>query len=104
MNPLNPFRRRGAGEHRRLIRMVPKSPLRRVDPRVKLGICVLVALSVMLPLERLAVFWLVFAAGILAARLTREMLYQIRRIIFILWVGARHPWKTVWEDAMVRRR
>jgi energy-coupling factor transport system permease protein len=94
VNPLNPFRRRGTGEHRRLIRMVPESPLRRVDPRVKLGVCVLVALSVMLPLERLAVFWLVFATGIVAARLAGEMLYQIRRIVFILvilfildWVG-----------------
>ncbi|MCL4488265.1 MAG: energy-coupling factor transporter transmembrane protein EcfT [Chloroflexi bacterium] len=94
MNPLNPFRRRGTGEHRRLIRMVPDSPLRRIDPRVKLGVCILVALSVMLPLERLAVFWLIFAVGIVAARLTKEMLYQVRRIAFILvllfildWVG-----------------
>jgi energy-coupling factor transport system permease protein len=94
VNPLNPLRKRGTGEHRRLIRMVPESPLRHVDPRIKLGICILVALSVMLPLERLAVFWLVFAAGIVAARLAREMLYQVRRILVILvilfildWVG-----------------
>ena len=80
---MNPFRR-GRGEHKRLIRMVPESPLRRVDPRVKLEICLLVALAVMLPLERLAVFWLLFAASMIAARLAVEMLYQIRRIVWIL--------------------
>ncbi len=79
-----PFHRRGRGEHRRLIRMVPESPLRRADPRVKLLICTLVALSVMLPLERLAVFWVLFAAGMFAARLARELLYQVRRIVWIL--------------------
>ena len=80
---MNPFRR-GRGEHKRLIRMVPESPLRQVDPRVKLGICLLVALAVMLPLERLAVFWLLFAVSMFAARLAVEMLYQIRRIVWIL--------------------
>ncbi len=79
-----PFHRRGRGEHRRLIRMVPESPLRRADPRVKLLICTHVALSVMLPLERLAVFWVLFAAGMFAARLARELLYQVRRIVWIL--------------------
>ncbi len=79
-----PFHRRGRGEHRRLIRMVPESPLRQADPRVKLLICTLVALSVMLPLDRLAVFWAFFAAGMFAARLARELLYQVRRIVWIL--------------------
>ena len=83
MNPLNPFRR-GRGEHKRLIRMVPESPLRQVDPRVKLLLCLLVALSVMLPLERLAIFCFIFAVGMVAARLGTEMLYQIRRIALIL--------------------
>ncbi len=79
-----PFHRRGRGEHRRLIRMVPESSLRQADPRVKLLICTLVALSVMLPLDRLAVFWAFFAAGMFAARLARELLYQVRRIVWIL--------------------
>jgi energy-coupling factor transporter transmembrane protein EcfT len=94
MNPLNPFWRGGRGEHKRLIRMVPESPLRQIDPRVKLEICLLVALAVMLPLERLAVFWLIFAALIFSTRLASEMLYQIRRIVWILiilfvidWIG-----------------
>ena len=85
VNPFNPFRR-GRGEHKRLIRMIPESPLRHVDPRVKLLLCLLVALSVMLPLERLVIFWLLFILGMVAARLGGEMLYQIRRIAFILIV------------------
>lgn len=97
MNPLNPFRR-GRGEHKRLIRMVPESPLREIDPRVKLEICLLVALSVMLPLERLAIFWLFFTAGMGAARLGDEMLYQIRRIAFILVVLFILDWVTIGPD------
>ena len=53
---MNPFLRRGQGEHKRLVRIVHASPLRQVDPRVKLEISVLVALAVMLPLTRLAIF------------------------------------------------
>ncbi len=97
MNPLNPFRR-GRGEHKRLIRLVPESPLRQIDPRVKLEICLLVALSVMLPLERLAIFWLVFTVGMIAVRLGAEMLFQIRRIAFILIVLFLIDWFTIGAD------
>jgi energy-coupling factor transport system permease protein len=97
VNPLNPFRR-GRGEHKRLIRMVPESPLRQVDPRVKLLICLLVALSVMLPLERLAIFWLLFTVGMVAARLGREMLYQIQRIVLILIILFILDWVTIGPD------
>ncbi len=84
MNPFHLFRRRRRGEHKRLIRMVPDSPLRQIDPRAKLALCLLIALSVMLPLERLAIFGVLFTLGMIAARLTQEMLYQIRRIAWIL--------------------
>lgn len=97
MNPLNPFRR-GKGEHKRLIRMVPESPLRRVDPRVKLAICLLVALSVMLPLDRLAIFWIVFTISMIAVRLGREMLYQVRRIAVFLIVLFFLDWFTIGLD------
>ena len=83
---MNPFRRRGRGEHRRLIRLVHESPLRQVDPRAKLEISLLVALAVMLPLERLAVFWLVYLALTWPLRLTGEVLRQIRRIAWLLIV------------------
>ena len=100
MNPLNPFRK-GRGEHKRLIRMVPESPLRRVDPRVKLAICLLIALSVMLPLEHLAVFWVIFACGMVAVRLGEEMLYQIRRILWILIILFILDWIAVGPDLAI---
>lgn len=97
MNPFNPFRR-GRGEHKRLIRMVPESPLRNVDPRAKLAICLLVALSVMLPLERLAIFWLLFTASMIAARLGEEMLFQIQRIAWILIILFILDWIAIGPD------
>ncbi len=98
MNLLNPFRR-GRGEHKRLIRMVPESPLRQIDPRVKLLICLLVALSVMLPLERLGHLlaplsqWAWSPSGLGA-----EMLYQIRRIAFISDYLFILDWVTIGPD------
>ena len=97
MNPLNPFRR-GRGEHKRLIRLVPESPLCQIDPRVKLAICLLVALSVMLPLERLAIFWLSFTISMIAVKLGGEMLYQIRRIAVFLVILFILDWVTIGLD------
>ena len=83
---MNPFRRQRRGEHRRLVRLVPESPLRQVDPRVKLEMSILVALAVMLPLARLVAVWLAFMAIMFPARLAGEVWYQIRRIVWILVV------------------
>jgi hypothetical protein len=90
-----PFHGSGRGEHKRLIRIVHASPLRQVDPRVKLAVSILVALAVMLPLGRLAVFWLVFAALMFPARLAGEMFYQIRRIAWVLVVLFLLDWLTI---------
>jgi energy-coupling factor transport system permease protein len=79
-----PFRRKGQGEHRRLFRLVEDSPLRRVDPRVKLCLGLLIASAVMLSLERLLVFWLAFMLLTVPARLLPEVLRQIRRIALVL--------------------
>ena len=92
---MNPFRRRGTGEHRRLVRIVHESPLRQVDPRVKLELSLLVALAVMLPLARLAIFWLAFAALMAPARLAGEMWHQIRRSAWILIVLFLIDWPSV---------
>jgi energy-coupling factor transporter transmembrane protein EcfT len=92
---MNPFRRRGSGEHKRLVRIVHESPLRQVDPRVKLEISILVALAVMLPLARLALFWLIFAALMFPARLAGEMWHQIRRTAWILSVLFLIDWLSV---------
>jgi len=89
------FRRRGRGEHRRLIRLVHESPLRAVDPRVKLIISMLVAFAVMLPLDRLIVFWLAFTALMFPARLQREVFFQIRRIVPLLVILFFIDWITV---------
>jgi len=92
---MNLFRRRGSGEHKRLVRIVHESPLRQVDPRVKLEISLLVTLAVMLPLARLALLWLVFAALMFPARLAGEMWRQIHRIAWILLVLFLIDWLTV---------
>ncbi len=92
---MNPFRKHGTGEHKRLVRIVHESPLRQVDPRVKLEISLLVALAVMLPLPRLAICWLVFAALMVPARLMAEMLYQIQRIAWLLVVLFLIDWLSV---------
>ena len=52
----------------------------------------------MLPLERLAIFWFVFTIGMVAVRLGEEMLYQIRRIAFILIVLFILDWVTIGPD------
>ncbi len=88
---MNLFRRHGP---RRLPQFVSASPLRRVDPRVKLELSLLIALAVMLPLERLALFWLGCAALTIPLRLAPAMAYQVRRILWLLvllfvidWIG-----------------
>lgn len=80
------FRRQRRGEHRRLVRLVSESPLRQVDPRVKLEMSILVALAVMLPLARLVAVWLAFMGLMFPARLAGEVWHQIRRIVWILVV------------------
>ena len=93
---MNPFgRRKGRGEHRRLIRLVRESPLCGVDPRVKLVISTLVALAVMLPLTRLIAFWLIFVALMCVARLQYEMYYQVRRIAWLIVALFFIDWLTI---------
>jgi energy-coupling factor transport system permease protein len=79
-----PGKRRG--QHKRLVRLIEDSPLRQIDPRVKLLLGTLTALAVMLPLERLAIFWVAFALVMLPVKLAGEMWHQIRRIAWILAV------------------
>lgn len=69
---------------KRLITLVEDSPLRRIDPRVKLGLSTLAAVTVMLPLKQLAVFWVIFIALMFPARLAKEVFQQMRRALWIL--------------------
>jgi energy-coupling factor transport system permease protein len=77
-------RSRKSGQHKRLFRLVQESPLRSVDPRVKLALSILVAVAVMLPLEKLIVFWLLFVIFMFAVSLAGEMLEQMRRVAWIV--------------------
>ena len=92
------LRRAGRGERRRLFRLVEGSPLRRVDPRVKLCLGILIASAVMLPLERVLAFWLFFMALMGPARLWPEVGYQLRRIALLLIVLFALDWLTVGLD------
>lgn len=64
--------------------LVPSSPLRRVDPRVKLLLSLCVSLVVMLPLEQLLVAMAFYALLLLWARLFDAAAKQVWRLKWIL--------------------
>jgi energy-coupling factor transport system permease protein len=69
---------------KRFVAMVVASPLGRVDPRAKLLLATVIACCVMLPLEKLSVFWLLFMVFISMVGLAGAVLLRIRRIAFII--------------------
>ena len=81
---MNPLTARKKIKHTRLVTLIENSPLRGIDPRVKLGLSTLVAVTVMLPVEKLALFWLIFVGLMFPARLAGEVFHQMRRILWIL--------------------
>lgn len=73
----------------RSIQLNQASPLRKLDPRSKLFVSIALSLAVMLPLEKLIIFILVYVLFITWARLLPEMLsqtWQLRWILFFLFV------------------
>ena len=66
--------------------LVEDSPLRGVDPRAKLALATCASLAVMLPTERLAIFWGVYLLFVTWARLLPEVLRQLWRIRWILLI------------------
>jgi energy-coupling factor transporter transmembrane protein EcfT len=64
--------------------LVEGSPLRRADPRTKLALSLCASLAVMLPLERLALFMVVYVLLLLWARLLPEAARQIWRLKWVL--------------------
>jgi energy-coupling factor transport system permease protein len=64
--------------------LVETSPLRRADPRVKLALSLCASLAVMLPLERLAAFMVVYGAFLLWARLLPGAARQVWRLRWLL--------------------
>lgn len=85
------------GKARRLA-LVESSPLRRFDPRAKLLLSLCASLMVMLPLERLAVFCLLYLLLLLWARLIVPAAVQIWRMRWILIVLFAVDWWLVGLD------
>jgi energy-coupling factor transporter transmembrane protein EcfT len=74
------------------------SPLRRADPRTKLAVCLCASLMVMLPLEKLFVFFLIYVIFIAWARLLPEAARQVWKLKWILGVLFVVDWLVVSID------
>jgi energy-coupling factor transporter transmembrane protein EcfT len=66
------------------IALVESSPLRKADPRTKLALGMCASLAVMLPLERLAAFMVVYVLLLLWARLLPQAVRQVWRLKWVL--------------------
>jgi len=78
--------RLGIAGKARSLALVEDSPLRRVDPRTKLALSLCASLAVMLSLEKLAVFMVLYVVLLLWARLLREAARQVWRLKWVLIV------------------
>lgn len=83
------------------IALAENSPLRRADPRTKLAICLCASLAVMLPLEKLVAFFLVYAIFITWARLLPEAARQVWKLKWILGVLFLVDWLVVSPELAV---
>lgn len=80
--------------------LVETSPLRQVDPRAKVGMALGASCMVMLPLERLAVFILLYAGFLAWARLLPNAARQAWRMRWLLLaLFALDAWLVSWELA-----
>jgi len=79
----------------RRLALVETSPLRRADPRTKLVLSLCASLAVMLPLEQLAVFMVVWAGFLLWARLLPAAARQVWRIRWLLIVLGAVDWLVI---------
>lgn len=73
----------------RLAALAVDSPLRRVDPRVKLVLSLALSLAIMLPVEKLLVLLLVYAAFLAWARLlpvAGRLLWRLKWVLLVLFV------------------
>jgi energy-coupling factor transporter transmembrane protein EcfT len=76
--------RLGRSGRARTIALVESSPLRYADPRTKLALSLCASLAVMLPLERLAAFMVVYVLLLGWARLLPEAARQVWRLKWVL--------------------
>jgi energy-coupling factor transport system permease protein len=79
--------RRGASD--RLAALAVDSPLRRVDPRVKLALSLALSLAIVLPLEKLLVLLLIYTAFLAWARLlpvAERLLWRLKWVLVTLFI------------------
>jgi energy-coupling factor transport system permease protein len=93
--------RLGTAGRTRNLALVEDSPLRRVDPRTKLALSLCASLAVMLPLEKLAVFMVLYTLLLLWARLLPEAAQQVWRLKWVLLVLFVVDWLFVSLDLAV---
>ena len=93
--------RLGTAGRARNLALVEHSPLRRVDPRTKLALSLCASLAVMLSLEKLAVFMVLYILLLLWARLLPEAARQVWRLKWVLIVLFAVDWIFVSLDLAV---
>jgi len=91
----------GKRRPKRLAELRIDSRLRAVDARLKLGLVLVITLSVMLPLPRLALFSLALVALLAFGGLLRDAFYQLERIALLLVVLFLLDWKFIGLDFAV---
>ena len=93
--------RLGTAGRARNLALVEHSPLRRVDPRTKLALSLCASLAVMLSLEKLAIFMVLYVLLLLWARLLPEAARQVWRLKWVLIVLFAVDWIFVSLDLAV---
>jgi energy-coupling factor transporter transmembrane protein EcfT len=83
------------------MRLAESSPLRGVDPRTKLAICLCSSLAVMLPFQKLGVFMIIYILFMGWARLLPEAARQAWKLKWILGVLFLVDWLVVSIDLAV---
>ena len=83
------------------VTLVKDSPLRRLDPRTKIFLCLCLSLTVMLPLYKVIAAFCVFAAIIVYSGLLKQTLEQIYRILWILVILFVVDWLVVSPELAV---
>lgn len=81
--------RLGASGRTRGVTLAQASPLRRADPRTKLALSLCASLAVMLPLERLVAFMLLYLLLLLWARLlpaAARQVWQLKWVLLLLFL------------------
>ena len=93
--------RLGTAGRTRKLALVKTSPLRQADPRIKMTLSLCASLAVMLPLERLVAFIIVYVALLLWAQLLPEAARQAWRLKWVLLVLFMVDWAVVGLDLAI---